>query len=371
MPHTKASGGGASQGHPPAPLLADRTRTSEGGECPSYLIHRNKSVHVDNTGLTEYPQIQELLKLPDRIARYGKARHRARMMALHLDALDTSEARQRGSKLEQCGSLLEFRLYPRTFATRLAAARFCKQDRLCPLCAIRRGAKHARAYGDKLLSVIEETPTLRPYMLTITTKNGSDLLERCDHYWHNWQRLLERRRNALKGRTISALSRISGGVSSIEIKRGKGSHEWHVHSHAIILGPGDLARDDHQWPDLSNEWHALTGDSFIVDLRPIRSTPTDTEKGITDAYAADLCEVFKYALKFSELTLEDNWHADQLLRGKRLVRPFGNLFGVPEPADLLDELLPADEPYYRLLYDFVALEGRYHAHAPFLVHPRL
>jgi len=290
-------------------------------------------------------------------------------MAEYLPAVGTPEASVRASSLVSCGRYLEFRHYVNRDATRLAAARFCRLDRLCPLCAIRRGAKYARAYGDKVLGVLAESPHLVPCMLTVTTFNGPDLLERVKHYCTAWQRLLERRRNAHKRGSVSALAAVTGGVSSIEVKRGKGSGGWHVHSHSIILAPAGLPRSDNRWPQLSEEWHDLTGDSFILDLRPIRSVPSDIEGGLTNEYASDLCEVFKYALKFSELSLADNWHAYQILRGQRLVRAFGDLFGVPDPVDLCDDLLPADEPYWRLLFDFIGSESRYKCRSPFFVNP--
>ena len=50
-------------------------------------------------------------------------------------------------------------------------------------------------------------------------------------------------------------------------------------------------------------------------------------------------EVFKYAVKFSDLTLADNWHAAQILKGKRLLNSFGSFRGVDIPDSLLDEPL--------------------------------
>ena len=73
------------------------------------------------------------------------------------------------------------------------------------------------------------------------------------------------------------------------------------------------APDAHQ---LSREWEALTGDSFIVDVRPMY--------GEIDGFL----ETFKYALKFSDLELSDNLHAYKTLKGKRLINSFGALRGV-------------------------------------------
>ena len=82
------------------------------------------------------------------------------------------------------------------------------------------------------------------------------------------------------------------------------------------------APDAHQ---LSREWEALTGDSFIVDVRPMY--------GEIDGFL----ETFKYALKFSDLELSDNLHAYKTLKGKRLINSFGALRGVEVPEELTDD----------------------------------
>jgi hypothetical protein len=96
---------------------------------------------------------------------------------------------------------------------------------------------------------------------------------------------------------------------------------------------------------LSAEWHRITGDSFIVDCRPITGDPSE-----------GFMEVFKYAVKFSDLSLEDNWQAAQVLKGKRLLNSFGLFRGVEIPESLLDE--PLDGlPYWDRFYRF--LQGEY------------
>ena len=62
-------------------------------------------------------------------------------------------------------------------------------------------------------------------------------------------------------------------------------------------------------------------------------------------------EVFKYAVKFSDLSLEDNWQAARILKGKRLLNSFGLFRGVQVPESLLDE--PLDGlPYFDRFYRF-------------------
>ena len=69
----------------------------------------------------------------------------------------------------------------------------------------------------------------------------------------------------------------------------------------------------HEAPDaykLSQEWEGLTGDSFIVDVRPMH--------GEIDGFL----ETFKYALKFSEMPLADNWEAFQKTQRQAIDKQF-------------------------------------------------
>jgi hypothetical protein len=91
---------------------------------------------------------------------------------------------------------------------------------------------------------------------------------------------------------------------------------------------------------------------MIVDCRPITGDPSE-----------GFLEVFKYAVKFSDLTLADNWHAAQLLKGKRLLNSFGLFRGVEVPESLLDE--PLDSlPYWDRFYRYVQDEYRFTGESP-------
>lgn len=74
-------------------------------------------------------------------------------------------------------------------------------------------------------------------------------------------------------------------------------------------------------------------------------------------------EVFKYAVKFSDLSLEDNWHAAQVLKGKRLLNSFGLFRGVQIPESLLDEPLD-DLPYWDRFYRFIRGEYQFTGESP-------
>ena len=67
--------------------------------------------------------------------------------------------------------------------------------------------------------------------------------------------------------------------------------------------------------ELQETWHEITLDSYIVDVRRVKKTK---EHGYSKAVA----EVCKYALKFSDLSLENTWEAFLTLKGKKAYRFF-------------------------------------------------
>jgi hypothetical protein len=129
-------------------------------------------------------------------------------------------------------------------------------------------------------------------------------------------------------------------VWSYEFKRGKNSGLWHPHLHMIALCENGIDQ-----LVLSSEWHNITGDSFIVDVRPI--SETDQVSGFM--------EVFKYAVKFSDQPAADTVHAWVILGGKRLLECSGCFRGVVVPETLMDdEEGLQDLPYVQLFYRFLA-----------------
>lgn len=278
--------------------------------------------------------------LPARVARYETARKRALDVAQYIRAHHAEELGRQASKLEGCGGYLLFRHYFTVDSVRLHAASFCKSHLLCAFCAIRRGAKCLDGYLTRYEAIRLSQPALRPFLVTLTVKDGPDLLERFRHLRGSFQRLWKRRQGT---RQSTCLSAVQGAVWSYELKRGQGSGQWHPHVHAIML-----ANEPPSARTLSAEWHEITGDSFIVDVRPIEE----------DDLAGGFAEVFKYAVKFSDMDPADTVHAFRELRGCRLIDSAGCFRGVEIPAALADEPLD-DLPFVALLYRFIrGTDGR-------------
>lgn len=269
--------------------------------------------------------------MPEKLKRYSTARLRALEMQEYCIVQQNVKM---SNKLANCANYLVFRHYFRIDEVRLHAAQFCKKHLLCPMCAIRRGAKMLKAYLEKYQLVIAERPSLTPYLVTLTVKNGLDLDERFNHLRQSMKKMTESRRNALKGLiSLNEFSKSSGGFHSVEVtNRGNG---WHPHVHMIWL-----CSEKPNQSLLSKEWQAITGDSYIVDVRPLH----DPVEGFL--------EVCKYALKFSDLSLSDNYHAFEVMAGMRLIDAHGILRGVVIPDSLLDEIIDS-EPYVELFYRYL------------------
>jgi len=273
--------------------------------------------------------------LPSKIARYSEARRAAlQMQGYCAEHGHVKEAR----KLDACAEYLVFRHYYTVDKVRLHAASFCKKHLLCPMCAIRRGAKMLGAYLERYEAVRQDNAHLRPYLVTLTVKNGDDLAERLRHLRGAMRRMSQARRDSNKGTMAPVeFSRSMGGFHSIEVtNKGNG---WHPHVHMIWLCASEPSQKA-----LSKEWKGWTGDSYVCDVRPLH----DPVEGFL--------EVCKYALKFSDLSHADNWHAYEVMTGQRLIDSHGLMRGVEIPEGLLDE--PLDGlPFVDLFYRYFTGAG--------------
>jgi hypothetical protein len=277
--------------------------------------------------------------LPSKLHRYGIARQRAKSMEIHLrDTVCTGEASRCAEKLSNCGEWLVLRHYFTVDQLRLVAGNFCQLTKLCPLCAIRRGARNLGVYLDRYNYVTAQNPSLKPHLVTLTVRNGPDLKERYLHLTKALRKAVNARRQSRtgNGRGASEFSKMAGGVGSIEITNtGNG---WHPHAHIVGLFESDPDQEK-----VSQEWFKRTGDSYITDVRPVdQLDPTGA-----------FCEVFKYAMKFQDMSLDHNWRAHLDLKRTRLLLSFGLFYGVKVPVSLTDQPLE-DLPYVDLFFRYLA-----------------
>ena len=265
--------------------------------------------------------------------------------------------------LDECGGFLVFRHYYQLDKYRMLAGCTCKKHLLCALCAIRRAAKCVAVFSEKINHVTlgQEYDTL---LITLTIKNGSDLAERYNHLQGSFKKLLQKRKNALKAKPTqdTLLKHVSGAIYSYEVTISDDG-EYHPHMHMIALVPKGVFSYQKRtikkkvvsvavdlWSGLVEDWHEITGDSKIVDVRKIENEE--------DQISA-LVETFKYALKFSEMDVETQVACYLVLKSRRMIGSMGALFGVKLPENLNDELLPGEEKYVDLVYQYSGLNFGY------------
>ena len=298
--------------------------------------------------------------LAQRIAKY----ERAKLQSLRMLNFLEEELRKcspvgdcRGASLKKqvgllraCGTWLHFAYYFGWLEDgfkdeyRLIRANFCDQHMLCNFCAVRRSIQKLNAYLKLYRYIMQIKPYLMPFLITLTVKNGPDLAERFEHIQKSFRALQDKRRLYLsrpKRNPFTQLAKVKAGVGGYEDTYNWDTEEHHVHIHLIGLCDGIPAHKP-----LSDEWRAITKDSFIVDIRPF-----DDINNPESAFK----EVFKYVLKFSTMPLDVNYHASQVLAGRRLLISFGDFWGTKVPDQLTDEPLEMEH----VDFYFEWLEGQY------------
>ncbi len=167
-------------------------------------------------------------------------------------------------------------------------------DRFCTPCATERSRTVATNVAAKL-----GADGCR--FVTLTVREGADgLRPAIDHLYRSFRKL---QRKAFWS------NRVTGGVAFLEIKWNEPSQRWHPHLHCLTHGKYLPQRT------LSAMWKAITGDSYIVDIRACKGVTAITlyvtklaSKPLNMSYASDfdrLCE------------------AITALKGKRICITFG------------------------------------------------
>lgn len=188
-------------------------------------------------------------------------------------------------------------------------------DRLCKAC----GAQRSRRIVQSLCGAMKDRDCR---FVTLTLRHTQTPL--CDQITRLYSCFVNLRRHQLWKKHVK------GGAAFCEVKRSARDGKWHVHLHMVIEGTWIAQRL------LSSAWLAVTGDSHVVDVRPIPHA---------DRVAS---YISKYATKPIDASVIDN--AESLdeaiiaLRGRRLCTTFGSWRGTE-----LDPECAPDESEWTLI----------------------
>jgi hypothetical protein len=164
-------------------------------------------------------------------------------------AVDITAGKSRVEKLRECRSVAWFARHMDTGKVRVIS-NACRL-RWCPICSNARSMFLVGQVHEWLKTV------KKPKFLTLTMKHTNASLE------HQIKWLYAHFRKFRNSRKL--LDSMHGGIWFFQLKRSKGSNEWHPHLHTVI--------DAEYIPqaELSQLWKATTGTSSIVDIRAVRS----------------------------------------------------------------------------------------------------
>lgn len=314
--------------------------------------------------------------------------------------LTYSDLSEKLDKMKSCASIVETAETwikeddGLTQVMKIAAANYCKQSHICPVCAdrsqARRRARHDTPIRDQVKKVA--AGDRHAYIVTYTIKDGDSLAERLAHLKEskrNFVRMGQRRYNK---RSLGESGKIRAALSTIEIKRGENSDAWHVHAHDLVFTDKQIdysMYDREKYSELkkrfvgrripkeelsaialnhvsfngemvpasklSAEWLASTGgDSIGIDIEPLKHVPKSAKgkkkkkyerMSFEDSISYQARECLKYFVKPGAVSPEDSIVIVEDTYNKRMTATYGEFRGVIGD-DYIDDTVPDDSDRY-------------------------
>lgn len=273
----------------------------------------------------------------------------------------------------------------------ISAANYCKQHTICPICADRSQARRRARFDESIreqVKKVEETNIRKKtglykendienrfaYMITKTVRDGSVLSDRLSHLKESNKkfRLMGQRRGKDK-KSLGESGKIVAALSTVEIKRGRDSGQWHAHLHELVFSdrpldyvvydkkqlnslknkygeniPAELLKtavirsiniDGKSVPvsKISHEWYRSSGDSTSIEVSPLRHIPRNSsgrkkrlyrKMSFVDSVVYQAKECLKYPTKPSDYLPTDAIEIIDSTYNKRLTNSYGRFRGI-------------------------------------------
>ena len=256
-----------------------------------------------------------------------------------------------------CGSYILADYYFTSKKLKVQDANFCRRDKICPACAVRRAYKQQL----KFLQIVSAKPEFLAkdwYYIVLTVKHTAD--ESFETVFNRVVNLKKKITKAMRNGRMrgdrNIWTKFGGGMYSIETTYG--SNGWHVHLNLLVNADagthinisevtnsrGQVSRQN----DEIRQFLEFNAGSRMHDVQKLDFTNQES-------LMAALVEVLKYSLKFSSLSIQQIVEFYVKTNRKRLFGTFGNLWGLGlDEVDLEgDEKL--DGPFVELLIKRVML----------------
>jgi len=284
------------------------------------------------------------------VLRYKESKSRTKKLLNHIDTLsvldiETNKLSNNVIKsVEDCGSWLEFRNYFEVDKTKLHNANFCKKDKLCPACAMRRASKQVK----KVMTYFDENPEFKKkywyYIVLPVRHNASEsfttVFDRARSGLNTLRKSINNNKMG-KGHK-SFFSQFDGLMYSFEVTKTKSG--WNNHINLLCCSSTPVediykytfkdGKSVYQHKGIMEDWAKYTDNkSFMHSINKI-------DVSNEDVLIKNLLEIFKYSMKFQSLENKDLLEAYKSTYKKRLLGSFGSLYGIKTDVSLNgDEVL--------------------------------
>jgi plasmid rolling circle replication initiator protein Rep len=241
-------------------------------------------------------------------------------------------------RIKDCGNVLLFEQLANG-EHKLRSGSFCKYDKFCLACSTRRAIKMIQRFEQYIMQNSLYKKNWYYIVLTIRHSPSDKLGDLLHKLISSKDQLARRYRNGkrVQVKNKSFFSQFDGMVSSIEITKNKNG--WHPHLNLLVCTDNEIQIDHNRYSSPSwkgshtneqirNEWKNITGDSFIHNIRKIDVSQNH--------FSLDgIGEVFKYAIKFSSLAIDQLAEIVELQQ-KRKYR-FYDMYGIFRRMDRLQD----------------------------------
>ena len=260
------------------------------------------------------------------------------------------------SRVFNCGSWLKFRHYEDIDKKSLYKARFCKKDKICPACSARRASKQVTKVHQQLISNEDLLKGSWYYIVLPVKHNASeDFMTIYNRLQNGLKKINQSIRDVSRGRNSNNwFSQFDGIMYSIE--ETKTENGWNIHANLLVRCSDPIVgllkkpkkhflKKDIFWNKEAVEtWKEIAEDSQSISISPINVSNSEE-------LIKNLQEVFKYSLKFQELSPDDLLIAYECLFRKRLLGTMGTLRGLEINVELQGDEIE-NEVFIETLYNY-------------------
>jgi len=239
------------------------------------------------------------------------------------------------ANIYNCGSWLKFRHYDQINKKTLYKARFCKKDKICPACAARRAAKQVQKVMLQLQSNKDIIDGYWYYIVLPVKHNmGEDFMIVFNRLQNALKKINQSIRNQSRNKfSNNWFSQFDGIMYSIE--ETKTDNGWNIHANLLCrsqkLVTGLIKKGNNYdtfWSlEAVETLKNIAEGSHNISISPIN---IKEEKDLLK----NLQEVFKYSLKFQDLSPDDLLTAYLCLYKKRLLGTMGTLRNLKTDVEL-------------------------------------